>query len=39
MLSDVDIKEAIEKEHIKIEPYNEKDLQPSSYDLTLRQGF
>lgn len=39
ILSDVDIKEAIETGLINIEPFNENNLQPASYDLTLGKDF
>lgn len=35
LLSDIEIREAIEKEQIEIEHFNEASLQPASYDLRL----
>jgi len=39
VLSDCDIKEAIEKGHIKIDPFEEKMIQPSSLDFRISNKF
>lgn len=38
-LADVDIKEAVRKGDIKLEPFNRKALQPASYDIRLGNKF
>ncbi len=38
-LSDIDIKEAVEKGEITLEPFDEKRLQPASYDILLGNKF
>ncbi|MDE2213136.1 MAG: dCTP deaminase [Patescibacteria group bacterium] len=39
MLSDVDIKKAVEKGEIILKPFDEKRLQPASYDILLGNTF
>jgi dCTP deaminase len=39
VLTDCNIKEYLQKGFIEIEPFNEKNLQPASYDLTLGYHF
>ncbi|HRV76352.1 MAG TPA: dCTP deaminase [Candidatus Saccharimonadales bacterium] len=39
ILSDKDIKRAIESGYISVSPYDEKNLQPASYDLHLDKHF
>lgn len=39
MLSNVEIREAIESGEIRIEPFRPANVQPASYDLTLGRGF
>lgn len=39
MLSNVEIREAIESGEIRIEPFRPENVQPASYDLTLGDGF
>jgi len=39
MLSNVEIREAIESGEIRIEPFREANVQPASYDLTLGDEF
>ncbi len=38
-LSDTDIKKAVKNGEIVIKPFNEKQLQPASYDITLGNKF
>ncbi len=38
-LSDIDIKEAVDKGEITLEPFDEKRLQPASYDILLGNKF
>ena len=38
-LSDVDIKKAIKGSYITLKPFDEKRLQPASYDITLGNRF
>ncbi len=39
ILSDIDIKECIEKEELGIEPFVEKNLTPNGYDLSIEEVF
>ena len=39
VLSDTDILKEIKKGHVKIVPFNEERVQPSSVDLTLKNSF
>jgi dCTP deaminase len=39
ILSDVDIKNSIEKNYLSIEPFNEKNLTPNGYDLSIDEIF
>lgn len=39
ILSDYSIKHAIQQEQISIEPFDERNLQPASYDVTLFNEF
>tara|TARA_B100000315_G_C14450823_1_gene529014 strand:+ start:286 stop:825 length:540 start_codon:yes stop_codon:yes gene_type:complete len=38
-LSDKDIKEELQRGELKIEPFDEKNIQPASIDLRLGEGF
>lgn len=38
-LADIDIKEAVKRGDIKLEPFNRKALQPASYDIKLGNKF
>ena len=39
ILSDMDIKNSIEKNYLSIEPFNEKNLTPNGYDLSIDEIF
>ena len=39
ILSDMDIKNLIEKNNLSIEPFNEKNLTPNGYDLSIDEIF
>jgi len=39
ILSDIDIKEAIEKNELRIEPFIEKNLTPNGYDLSIDEIY
>ncbi|MFX0203338.1 MAG: dCTP deaminase, partial [Candidatus Hodarchaeota archaeon] len=39
ILSDMDIKNSIEKNNLSIEPFNEKNLTPNGYDLSIDEIF
>jgi len=38
-LSDRDIREEVHRGHLRIEPFNEGNIQPNSYDITLGSDF
>ena len=39
ILSDIDIKNSIEKKNLSIEPFNEKNLTPNGYDLSIDEIY